>query len=412
MPNPTVIEANLVKLSKTMGFEFICLPLNPNNKLRSDLTSALATIPSTKISTLNYKYGQVFRSEQHIDLGRTNQFEQFDFDIIGIRSPNSEMLLHLTLNSLLPYLNLDLCNLVIGNINILNGICDFLGINCYPTKKSDIISILDKSSNLNPNDLKQLLTNNKHTKNNTVICNINLPSFPITNILSTFWSHKPSISFLNTIYTNLTQSYPVSIGIHELFTTTLISTITGMKPTSQTLNPLLARGLSYYTANIFELQPVCPCCNPNNVFVRIGSLIAGGRYDNLINNIQGPIPSSGYSIGISRLLEYRYSTNKQFKSPTTNTTCICWSQTDCYNPKILTNITNLRRLGFRTKLLGSTTFPNAIKLATNTDILMYSWQNGWLIKNITTRQHLHSKITSFKLWKHTLSDQFWTKQLT
>ncbi|PIM95578.1 Histidine--tRNA ligase [Candidatus Hodgkinia cicadicola] len=412
MSNIHIIETNLIKLSKTIGFEFMCLPLNPNNKLRSDLTSALATIPSTKISPLNYKYGQVFRSERHIDLGRTNQFEQFDFDIVGIRSPNSEMLLHLILNSLLSYFNLDLCNLVIGNINILNGVCDILGINCYPTKKSNVISILDKSSNLNYNDLKQLLTTSKHNENNTVICNIDLPLFPISNILSTFWSHTSPIFSFNMIYTNLSQSYSISVGIHELFTTVLISTITGMNSQSQMINPLLARGLLYYTANIFELQPITPCCNLNNVFVRVGSLLAGGRYDDLINNIQGSVPSSGYSIGISRLLEYHYTTNNRFKSLTINTTCICWSQGDCYNPKILTNITNLRRLGFKIKLLGSMTFLNAIKLATNADILMYSWQNGWLIKNMTTRQHLDSKITSFKLWKHTLSDQFWTKELT
>lgn len=58
--------------------------------------------------------------------------------------------------------------------------------------------------------------------------------------------------------------------------------------------PTLARGLDYYTGLIFEA--VLP--------ITSGSLGAGGRYDNLINNLGGPnIPAVGFGLGIDRIIE-------------------------------------------------------------------------------------------------------------
>lgn len=179
-----IIKTNLVKLSKIMGFEYIQVPLMINNKIRPDLTSALVTLPFQQIPMLNYKFGQVFRPERHTDLGRTNQFEQFDFDITNLQITSSEMLLYLILNSFLSYLNLELCNLVLGNINILNGICDLLGVNCYPKKRSDVITILDKATNLSFTDLKQLLITGKHDEGGEFIYGAGLTPEVITHLLS------------------------------------------------------------------------------------------------------------------------------------------------------------------------------------------------------------------------------------
>lgn len=59
-------------------------------------------------------------------------------------------------------------------------------------------------------------------------------------------------------------------------------------------SPTLARGLDYYTGLIFEA--VLPTTS--------GSLGAGGRYDNLINNLGGPnIPAVGFGLGFDRIIE-------------------------------------------------------------------------------------------------------------
>lgn len=62
-----------------------------------------------------------------------------------------------------------------------------------------------------------------------------------------------------------------------------------------TLNPYLVRGLDYYTRTIFEIT------SPH-----LGSqdaICAGGRYDDLIEELEGPsIPAMGFAIGVERLL--------------------------------------------------------------------------------------------------------------
>lgn len=59
------------------------------------------------------------------------------------------------------------------------------------------------------------------------------------------------------------------------------------------LDPTLARGLSYYTGAIMEI----------NVDDLAGSLGGGGRYDNLIGTFSTQsIPACGFSLGLERIL--------------------------------------------------------------------------------------------------------------
>lgn len=60
----------------------------------------------------------------------------------------------------------------------------------------------------------------------------------------------------------------------------------------------LARGLDYYTGLIFEANIV----GGEEAKLGLGSIAAGGRYDNLIGMFsKNPIPSAGGSLGIERI---------------------------------------------------------------------------------------------------------------
>lgn len=57
----------------------------------------------------------------------------------------------------------------------------------------------------------------------------------------------------------------------------------------------LARGVDYYTGIIFEVK--------STAGTSLGSIGAGGRYDNLINDICGtPLPAAGFSVGVDRIM--------------------------------------------------------------------------------------------------------------
>jgi histidyl-tRNA synthetase len=58
----------------------------------------------------------------------------------------------------------------------------------------------------------------------------------------------------------------------------------------------LARGLDYYTGLIHEVVP-------NDTLLKVGSIVAGGRYDNLVGMLsRRDVPCVGISFGIDRIL--------------------------------------------------------------------------------------------------------------
>lgn len=66
-----------------------------------------------------------------------------------------------------------------------------------------------------------------------------------------------------------------------------------------TVNPLLVRGLDYYTGVIFEIQARGDLGNLGAQ----NTLVGGGRYDGLVEELGGPtIPAIGFAMGMERLL--------------------------------------------------------------------------------------------------------------
>ena len=75
------------------------------------------------------------------------------------------------------------------------------------------------------------------------------------------------------------------------------------------LNPYLVRGLDYYTKTVFEIFPFLANQEPshgkeNNIeeLAKVGALVGGGRYDNLVKLLGGkPTPACGASAGVERI---------------------------------------------------------------------------------------------------------------
>ena len=62
------------------------------------------------------------------------------------------------------------------------------------------------------------------------------------------------------------------------------------------MNPNIVRGLDYYTHTVFEVTAEIKDFGSQNV------LCAGGRYDNLVKNLNGPeTPGVGFALGMERL---------------------------------------------------------------------------------------------------------------
>jgi histidyl-tRNA synthetase len=69
------------------------------------------------------------------------------------------------------------------------------------------------------------------------------------------------------------------------------------------VDPSVVRGLEYYTGPVYEVELTFPTTGDDGKPVRFGSVGGGGRYDGLVARFRGePVPATGFSIGVSRLL--------------------------------------------------------------------------------------------------------------
>jgi histidyl-tRNA synthetase len=69
------------------------------------------------------------------------------------------------------------------------------------------------------------------------------------------------------------------------------------------IDPSVVRGLEYYTGPVFEAELTFEVKDDDGRPVRFGSVGGGGRYDGLVARFRAePVPATGFSIGVSRLL--------------------------------------------------------------------------------------------------------------
>jgi histidyl-tRNA synthetase len=69
------------------------------------------------------------------------------------------------------------------------------------------------------------------------------------------------------------------------------------------IDPSVVRGLEYYTGPVYEVELLLDTKDEKGRPVRFGSVGGGGRYDGLVSRFRGePVPATGFSIGVSRLM--------------------------------------------------------------------------------------------------------------
>jgi histidyl-tRNA synthetase len=101
----------------------------------------------------------------------------------------------------------------------------------------------------------------------------------------------------------LSQSEVGSQGLSELREIAALLTASGYGTPRVRISPSVVRGLEYYTGPVFEAELLAEIPNEDGQIVRFGSVGGGGRYDGLVSRFRGePVPATGFSIGVSRLL--------------------------------------------------------------------------------------------------------------
>ncbi|XVF00489.1 hypothetical protein REPUB_Repub04eG0005300 [Reevesia pubescens] len=256
--------------------------------LRYDLT-----VPFSRYVAMNgltsfkrYHIDKVWRRDNP-SKGRYREFYQCDFDIAGQSEkmgPDFEVIR--ILSEVLNELNIGDYEIKLNHRNLLDGVLEICGV--PPGKFRTICSSIDKLDKQSFEQVKKEMVEEKGLSVETAdkigtFVKIRGPPLELLSKImggsegSELLKHsasKEALSDLSVLFEALDKSRCIDKVVFDLS---------------------LARGLDYYTGVIFEAA--------FKGGVQVGSIGAGGRYDNLIGNFgTKQVPAVGMSLGIERVL--------------------------------------------------------------------------------------------------------------
>ncbi|KAK2197126.1 bifunctional Aminoacyl-tRNA synthetase [Babesia duncani] len=252
--------------------------------LRYDLTVPFARfLASNKIEKLKrFHIAKVYRrDEPQLNRGRYREFVQCDLDIAGVYErmvADAEVIFILI--RVLRLFKKDQFVVKISHRVILDGILSHVGVSNEMIR--GICSSIDKLDKEPWEKVRDEMVNDK-----------GLPESVADNLKLFVNMQQGSIETL----CNILREQNVK-GIDEAFEDlTLLDTYLkafGVSESEIIFDLSLARGLDYYTGVIFEAVLIGES---------VGSVGAGGRYDNLIKSLSGRnTPAVGLSVGVERII--------------------------------------------------------------------------------------------------------------
>ncbi len=255
------------------------LPKIAEKGLRYDLTVPFARYVSMNQNEITFPFKRyqiqpVWRADRP-QKGRYREFVQCDADIIGSNSRWLEVELSLLIDDVFKSLGLKDYILLVNHREILFGLAKWLGLKgkeisfCATIDKIDkigaekvIAEVALLAPNENINKFRNLIAKEKANNNEQI------------KLLQEILPGNEGVEFLRYYFQKISE------------------TTNDLKVS---LDWTLARGLSYYTGLIYEAKATT---------VKMGSILGGGRYDNLTGMFGLPdVSGVGISFGIDRIYD-------------------------------------------------------------------------------------------------------------
>lgn len=254
--------------------------------LRYDLTVPLARVAAEYQGQLpkffkRYQIQPVFRADRPAK-GRFREFYQCDLDIVGsthqtveaeVLSAAAQVLDVLGFNSPEDY------RIRLNHRGVLKGIMQKCGVP-ENLEESALVAI-DKLDKIGLDGVQSELADRKISGTSQEMLLSILTGCPREN--------RDCLDWLS----NLTENSEAGLSAVRELESILAFSAGAPSEARLQIDPYLARGLSYYTGPIFEVE----------ISGYSGSAGGGGRYDNLIGMFSGKqIPACGFSLGLERVL--------------------------------------------------------------------------------------------------------------
>jgi histidyl-tRNA synthetase len=320
--------------------------------LRYDLTAPLARYVAENYDRLpkpyrSYRAGWVFRNEKP-GPGRFRQFMQFDADTVGSASPAADAEICMMAADCLEGLGIKRGDYVIkvNNRKVLDGSMESIGLGGPENAghRLTVLRAIDKLDRLGVEGVRLLLGSGRKDESGDFTRGANLSTNQIDSLFAlltqdiqrlpresetvsiggvgsfgvdkaidagqnrdmhrvgpfSYLSNEKTLDFWERAF----HSSPTAVtGIGELRDISRICDAAGYGSERIRVDSSVVRGLEYYTGPVFEAELTFEVKDDDGRPVRFGSVGGGGRYDGLVARFRAePVPATGFSIGVSRLL--------------------------------------------------------------------------------------------------------------
>ena len=305
--------------------------------LRYDLTVPFARYvvmhrEELQLPFKRYQMQPVWRADRPLK-GRYREFWQFDGDIVGSDSLLNEVELMQIVDTVFSRFGVRVL-IKINNRKILSGIAEVIGA---ADKIVDITVAIDKLDKIGLDNVNAELREN------------GLSEEQIQKLQPIISLEGTNDEKLNVIAEVLADSEVGMKGVDEI--RSILSTLSqlGSLKNDIQLDLTLARGLNYYTGAIFEVKALD---------VQIGSILGGGRYDNLTGIFGMPgISGVGISFGIDRIFDVLNALDSYPKEAVVGTQLLFINFGEKETAYCLPFVAQARAAGIRTEI-----YPDAAKM--------------------------------------------------
>ena len=280
--------------------------------LRYDLTAPLARYVAEHFDALpkpyrSYRNGFVFRNEKP-GPGRFRQFMQFDADTVGAPGVAADAEIAMLMSDTLEAVGIARGDYVIkvNNRKVLDGVMEAIGLagDENAARRLIVLRAIDKLDKVGPKGVADLLGKGRMDPSGDFTKGAGLEPQAIKTILAFTEARAETLA---ATFENLRKVVANSVtgmdGVNELEEIAALVAAGGYNDGRVIIDPSVVRGLEYYTGPVFEAELTFEVKDEDGKLVRFGAVAGGGRYDGLVARFRGePVPATGFSVGVSRLL--------------------------------------------------------------------------------------------------------------
>jgi histidyl-tRNA synthetase len=284
--------------------------------LRYDLTAPLARYVAENFDALpkpyrSYRHGYVYRNEKP-GPGRFRQFMQFDADTVGSASPAADAEMCMMAADGMEALGIPRGSYVVkvNNRKLLDGVMEAIGIGGEEnaSKRLTVLRAIDKYDRLGAGGVTSLLGPGRKDESGDFTKGAGLSSDAIGQVMYMFapppgsGDRHSNLDVVRAARNRFPSSAIYQEGLDELQNIVELAESAKYEADQIRIDPSVVRGLEYYTGPVFEVE-LTFSTDGKDGSSRFGSVGGGGRYDGLVSRFRNePVPATGFSIGVSRLL--------------------------------------------------------------------------------------------------------------